>query len=107
MAAEKFADSRCRKTIEGGSHAVKRQLVLLGILWPFVVAMGLGAAGSAPADQATPVISEFLASNSSQQPLREGDLLDDDGDSSDWIELHNPTAQPFDLGDWHLTDDAG
>ncbi len=86
---------------------MKRQLVLLGILWPFVVATGLGAAGSAPADQATPVISEFLASNGRGNPPAEGDLRDDDGDSSDWIELHNPTAQPFDLGGWYLTDDAG
>ena len=86
---------------------MKRQLVLLGILWPFVVATGLGAAGSTPADLATPVISEFLASNGSRSPPAEGDLRDDDGDSSDWIELYNPTAQPFDLGGWYLTDDAG
>jgi hypothetical protein len=86
---------------------VKRQLVRLGILWSFVVAMGLGAAGSTSADGITPVISEFLASNGSREPLGEGDLVDADGDSSDWIELHNPTAQPFDLGGWYLTDDAG
>ncbi len=86
---------------------MKRQLVLLGILWPVVVATGFGAAGSTSADPAAPVISEFLASNGSRTPLKEGDLLDADGDSSDWIELHNPTAQPFDLGGWYLTDDAG
>ena len=86
---------------------MKRPLVLLGILWPFVVATGLSAAGSTSSDPATPVISEFLASNGSREPLGEGDLLDADGDSSDWIELHNPTAQPFDLGGWYLTDDAG
>ena len=106
MVCEKFADSRYRKTIEDVSHAVKRQLILLGIWWPFVVATGPGAAGSAPADLATPVINEFLASNGSQKPLGEGDLLDADGDSSDWIELYNLTREPFDLGGWYLTDDA-
>ncbi|MCO8124654.1 lamin tail domain-containing protein [Stieleria sp. TO1_6] len=48
---------------------------------------------------ATPVISEFLASNS-------GGLDDIDGDSSDWIEIYNPTSQAIDLGGWSLTDDA-
>ena len=52
------------------------------------------------------MISEFLAANGSRAPLVVGDLLDADGDSSDWIELHNPTAGPFDLGGWYLTDDA-
>jgi hypothetical protein len=35
----------------------------------------------------TPVISEFMASNGSKEPLAEGGLLDEDGDSSDWIEM--------------------
>ncbi|WP_167546579.1 lamin tail domain-containing protein [Stieleria maiorica] len=48
---------------------------------------------------ATPVISEFLAANS-------GGLEDSDGDSSDWIEVYNPTNTTFDLAGWHLTDDA-
>jgi hypothetical protein len=48
---------------------------------------------------ASPVISEFLASNSTG-------LLDENGDSSDWIEIHNPTATAVDLGGWHLTDDS-
>lgn len=48
---------------------------------------------------ATPVISEFLASNS-------GGLDDADGDSSDWIEIYNPTTTAVDLGGWSLTDDA-
>ena len=52
----------------------------------------------------TPVINEFMASNGSRQPLGAGDLLDADGDSSDWIELYNPTGRVFDLGGWYLTD---
>ncbi len=43
-------------------------------------------------------ISEFMASNGLT-------LLDEDGDSSDWIEIHNPTNDPIDMGGWWLTDD--
>lgn len=45
------------------------------------------------------VISEFLASNG-------GSSLDEDGEASDWIEIHNPTTQAVDLAGWRLTDDA-
>jgi hypothetical protein len=48
----------------------------------------------------TPIISEFLAGNS-------GGLQDEDGDSSDWIEIYNPTDAPFNLNGWSLTDNAG
>ena len=36
------------------------------------------------------VISEFMASNASALPLEDGDLLDGNGESSDWIEIYNP-----------------
>ena len=58
------------------------------------------------ADARTPVINEFMASNGSQLPLTEGELLDTDGDSSDWIELYNPADQALALDGWYLTDDA-
>ncbi|QDV38925.1 CotH kinase family protein [Tautonia plasticadhaerens] len=45
-----------------------------------------------------PIISELLASNA------EG-LRDQDGDRSDWVEIHNPTASAVDLVGWSLTDD--
>jgi hypothetical protein len=45
-----------------------------------------------------PVITEFMASNSS-------DFRDGDGNASDWIEIYNPTAQAINLAGWHLTDD--
>ena len=54
----------------------------------------------------TPVISEFMASNGSKEPLAEGELLDEDGESSDWIEIYNPTDQAVQLGGWYLTNDA-
>jgi hypothetical protein len=44
------------------------------------------------------VISEFMAEN-------KGTLADDDGEFSDWIELHNPTASAIALNGWFLSDD--
>jgi hypothetical protein len=53
------------------------------------------------------VISEFLASNGSASPpdAAQGQILDGDGDSSDWIELFNQSDTPINLGNWGLTDD--
>ena len=48
---------------------------------------------------AAPIISEFMASN-------EGTLLDEDGESPDWLEIYNPDATVADLSGWHLTDNA-
>jgi len=53
------------------------------------------------------VISEFMASNASNKPPlppKEGDLLDGNGDSSDWIEVYNPMDIPVSLDGWYLTD---
>lgn len=47
----------------------------------------------------SPVITEFMAQNRAT-------LADEDGDFSDWIEIHNPTGQPVNLAGWHLTDRA-
>lgn len=47
-----------------------------------------------------PVITEFVASNRDS-------LIDSDGDSSDWIEIYNPTAETLNLDGWFLTDDLG
>src|ERR1043166_2926046 len=44
-------------------------------------------------------ISEFMAVN-------DGPLTDEDGDYSDWIELHNAGATTVDLLGWYLTDKA-
>jgi hypothetical protein len=44
------------------------------------------------------VLNEFLASNG-------GGLTDEDGDSSDWIEIYNRSASPVNLAGWALTDD--
>ena len=47
----------------------------------------------------SPVINEFLAVN-------DHGLTDEDGERSDWIEVHNPSADPLPLAGWSLTDDA-
>jgi hypothetical protein len=92
---------------EDVAYIMNRLSILFGIWGSLALAGSVSAAGKTPADLTTPVISEFLASNGSEEPLGEGDLLDADGDSSDWIELYNPTARTFDLGGWSLTDNPG
>ncbi len=59
-------------------------------------------AGSTPSEDLTftgpfPFITEFLAKN-------QAGLTDEDGATSDWIEIYNPGSQPFDLSGYHLTD---
>ncbi|MHC4655548.1 MAG: lamin tail domain-containing protein, partial [Planctomycetota bacterium] len=49
-------------------------------------------------------INEFMASNASAEPLEEGELLDGNDESSDWIEIYNPTDVTVDLDGWYLTD---
>ncbi|MGC3959328.1 MAG: lamin tail domain-containing protein [Verrucomicrobiota bacterium] len=49
--------------------------------------------------RAAVVISEFLAVNT-------GGLTDEDGDSSDWIEIHNNATTALNLAGWRLTDEA-
>ena len=46
-----------------------------------------------------PVISELLAMNDSV-------LVDENGDYSDWLEVHNPHSVPVNVDGWYLTDDA-
>ena len=45
-------------------------------------------------------ITEFMASNTHT-------LLDEDGDSSDWIEIQNTSSNSVSLLNWALTDSAG
>lgn len=52
-----------------------------------------------PTGQGALRLNEFLASNVDG-------LLDEDGDDSDWIEIHNAGSAPVDLSGWYVTDDA-
>ena len=47
-----------------------------------------------------PIITEFVASNSNS-------FLDDNGNSTDWIEIYNAGDSPADLTGFTLTDDPG
>lgn len=74
------------------------------IFWGVIAAcllFGLGRYLLTPAIQVFSgdiVINEFLASNGLG-------LTDEDGDSSDWIELYNRGDRPVNLSGWSLTDD--
>lgn len=52
------------------------------------------------------VISEFMAVNAADYPPAENERLDEDNDSSDWIELCNASGEPVNLEGWFLTDDV-
>ncbi|MGJ8697638.1 MAG: lamin tail domain-containing protein [Verrucomicrobiaceae bacterium] len=49
---------------------------------------------------AAPLITEFMASN-------DATLNDEDGDSSDWIEIYNPGPASVDLTGYHLSNSPG
>src|SRR5262245_39476021 len=72
-------------------------------VWGIVLVVLLAALG-APSARAVcegngPIISEFMASNSSA-------VLDEDNDYSDWLEIYNPCLPSVNLDGWYLTDDA-
>jgi len=71
----------------GGGRTVSR------FLTGFVVTLFF-----APFSFGAPELSEFMADNRYA-------LDDEDGDSEDWIELHNPGRSPVSLGGYFLTDD--
>jgi|GEM_PF-383103 len=52
------------------------------------------------------IISEFVAANDSDNPpnTAAGQILDGNGESSDWIEIYNQTDWPINLGGWGLSD---
>ncbi len=64
---------------------------------PVVGFMAIPTPGRDNAD-VDPLITEFLAANKS-------DFVDEDGDSSDWIEIHNPGVTDVVITGWYLTDD--
>lgn len=67
------------------------------VVLPWVLLVGLVCLQSAA--QEGVVVTEVLASN---QRI----LADEDGDYSDWIEIHNAGRIPVDLTGWFLTDSA-
>jgi hypothetical protein len=63
-----------------------------------VLALGTVALLCNPAASRAAFITELMASNDTV-------VADDDGDFSDWLEIHNETAATLDLGGYYLTDD--
>ena len=72
------------------------------------VMVGVGlcmlAATLEPAFASGLVLSEFMAADVSSQ---DSGVIDDDGDSSDWIELCNDSDDVLNTAGWALTDDVG
>ncbi len=66
----------------------------------FINAIRVSLAGAPPVVNFNrPIISEFMADNSSG-------ITDEDGDTSDWIEIWNTTNSTLNLAGWRLTDNA-
>ena len=65
-------------------------------VWPLLVALAVAEVGGFAA-AGDVRINEFLAAN-------HGGLRDEDGDTSDWIELYNSGPASVNLGGWYLTD---
>ncbi len=78
---------RDRRLSKHSARSRRRPVLQLETLEPRVVLSGV------------PVISEFQAVNDRV-------LFDEDGEDSDWIELHNTGDSDMSLSRWYLTDDA-
>jgi len=85
-------DSRPREERMGTMNASRLATRLVAVV------VLCGPPGLAPCRAQDLVISEFMAVNS-------GVITDEDGETSDWIEVHNPGVDRVDLGGWYLTDD--
>ncbi len=65
----------------------------------FIASLSLLAAMPCSVSAQQPILTEFLARNDSG-------VRDEDGDRSDWIEVHNPSSSTINLGGWRLTDES-
>jgi len=80
-------------------HSKNPPAVLRPLLWALAIFTISTVARTAHAEGVDDLeITEFAAS-------ADGSFLDEDGDGSDWIELHNSGAASLDLGGYFLTDD--
>ena len=95
-------DSRRHGRLSDTAGASERETWAVAMLklgcWLAAMVALLGL-GSVPVE-AQVRITEFMASNTHT-------LADEDGDSSDWIEIQNTTAADVNLLNWALTDSAG
>lgn len=92
------AQDQFKKGTRGSANRLLRSGFILRL---FLIALLSVTANSLYSAQPAGLhISEFMASNDTTHP----DNADLD-DYSDWIELHNPTANPVPLAQYYLTDD--
>lgn len=69
--------------------------LLMGLL---LLSIGLPSTTASPRNAPQLVINEVMAANRTT-------LLDEDGDSSDWFELHNRSPHALNLNGWAMSDD--
>jgi diguanylate cyclase (GGDEF)-like protein/PAS domain S-box-containing protein len=78
----------------------KRYSLLIRFIFCFIIlnlVFSLNAFGGDSIKKPDLYINEFMASN--------GDtIVDEAGDSGDWIELYNPTDKPVDIGGFYISD---
>ena len=65
---------------------------------PIPLGLAIAITLASPCSNAEVLITEFMASNQEV-------LLDEDGDSSDWLEIFNNGPVAVELGGHHLSDD--
>lgn len=81
-------------------HAISRRLVCMFAALLLAVGVTVAVPEQARAQGASVRLSEVVSVNSDG-------LVDAYGSSSDWIEIENTSAAPFDLGGWGLSDKQG
>lgn len=84
---------RAAKDAAGKNHLPARSFILIRFLLLVLLVLCLHSARAAGPF----AITEFMAVNNTV-------LNDEDGDNSDWIEIHNEGAATANLGGWFLTD---
>ena len=77
-----------------------RRITIPPLLCSLLLALSVPALRLSVEAQGDVIISEFMADNATT-------LADEDGQFSDWIEIHNPTLNPINLLGYSLTDDPG
>ena len=98
------APSRAVRIVDCPLRGRLSPIAAVGRGWQLLGALLLLASLAAPPRLAAQtstnlLITEFMASNGRT-------LVDEDGDYSDWVEIHNPGSLPVNLFNWCLTDSA-
>ena len=105
------AKSWCFESFFSGTHIVWRRCIgrLRGTGWRLLAAQGRRSIGRKPLvleslECRRVLESRLIISEIAADP--QANLLDEDGDASDWIEIYNAGHQVEELQGWYLSDDA-